>query len=277
MRTFRSRAARLALTLALLALCVVSVLPAAAQTNRGSARIGFVHGTVNAPNLDVYVDGELTVDELAYGASSDLVRLPAGRREIAVTEAGRGLDDAIASSAVNVAAGNAYAAGVVGRADEAELRLWQVDLSPTKAGQARVRVIHASPDAPGVDIAVAGGDVLFAGATFTEAPPATEVDAGTYNLEMRPEDSADVVQAISDVTFAPGTSCTVFALGLLEDNGSLEILTFVNPLNGQALPGTGAGAARPVGTARRGVWVAAALAASAGAAAVARRGRRVPA
>ena len=53
------------------------------------------------------------------------------------------------------------------------------------AGKAHVRFVHASPDAPAVDIAVTGGPVLFGNVSFKGVGDYLPVDAGTYDLEAR--------------------------------------------------------------------------------------------
>mgnify|MGYP000285877340 CR=1 FL=1 len=86
---------------------------------------------------------------------------------------------------------------------------------------AQVRVVHNSPDAPAVDVAVAGGPVLFSNVAFPDATGFAEVDAGTYDLEA-------------------GTVYDVFAIGTLAD-GTLQAL----PLTASA---SGVGAALPAAT-----------------------------
>ena len=53
------------------------------------------------------------------------------------------------------------------------------------AGKAHVRFVHASPDAPAVDIAVKSGPVLFSNVAFKGIGDYLPVDAGTYDLEVR--------------------------------------------------------------------------------------------
>jgi len=48
---------------------------------------------------------------------------------------------------------------------------------------ARLRVVHASPDAPAVDIC-ADGSLAFANATFPAATDYAELPAGTYDVRV---------------------------------------------------------------------------------------------
>src|SRR5690606_34390944 len=97
------------------------------------------------------------------------------------------------------------------------------DLSELSADTARVRVIHASPDAPAVDVAVTGGDVLISGLAFPSASDALEVPAGVYDLEVRPAGTTDVALALPGVPLDAGMVYDVFAIGQVSD-GTLTVL-----------------------------------------------------
>lgn len=220
--------------------------PALGRTSDATADIAFINGMPDAPAIDIYVDGMLTTQNLLYGRATEFLPIPAGKRAIAVTATGDVPDAVITSRNVQLLAGATYAIGSVGPQADAALRDWRVDRSPADTGQSRLRVIHASPDAPSVDVAISGGDVLVSGATFQHAPKAIEVKGGTYDLEMRPTGSTQVVQSLPGVTVPAGKACTVVALGLLNDDGSLDILTLFAPLNDALMPATGVGtSARP--------------------------------
>ena len=62
--------------------------------------------------------------------------------------------------------------------------------APT-AESARLRLVHASPDAPAVDIWAAGLNTpLFTNVGYTQAAAYRDVAAGTYTLQIRPAGAA---------------------------------------------------------------------------------------
>src|SRR5690606_5463512 len=76
------------------------LLPQSALQNFGFAsalntNLQVLHFSPDAPNVDVYVDGELAITDLAFGANSGYVTLPAGSYEIAVAPAGTSLEDTV--------------------------------------------------------------------------------------------------------------------------------------------------------------------------------------
>ena len=64
-------------------------------------------------------------------------------------------------------------------ADESlSAQVYEDDLRSPASGNAKVRVVHASPDAGPVDVIPRGGQALVEGLTFPEASPYAEVPAG---------------------------------------------------------------------------------------------------
>lgn len=86
---------------------------------------------------------------------------------------------------------------------------------PSPGGEARVRVVHASPDAPAVDILVDGAEVL-ADVPFRASSSYLDVPAGDRNLKVNAAATTTTV-IDADVALADGTDYTVIASGLVAD------------------------------------------------------------
>jgi len=91
------------------------------------------------------------------------------------------------------------------------------DNSDPGSDTARLRAVHASPDAPAVDITVEStGDALFDGVAYGEAGY-VEVPGGEYTVQIRGDtesNDGDVV-ADFDVSLGAGEVYTAFAAGYL--------------------------------------------------------------
>jgi hypothetical protein len=82
---------------------------------------------------------------------------------------------------------------------------------------AEVRVIHASPDAPAVDVFV-GGDPVLEDVPFKTVSDYLELDPGSYDVAVAPAGAgADAAVIDTDVTVEGGTDYTVAATGRLAD------------------------------------------------------------
>jgi hypothetical protein len=190
------------------------------------ALVRVVHASPDAPAVDVYVDGTLALENLAFGSASDYVPLPAGEHQVQVAATGTEAAQAVIDAMVTLEAGKAYEVAAVGNVASIEPLVLEVDLSPLAEGKARVRAVHASPDAPAVDVAVTGGPVLFTNATFPAGTDYAEVDAATYDLEIRPTGTTDVALAVPGVAVEAGKIYDIFAIGLVGD-GTLAALPLV--------------------------------------------------
>lgn len=88
-----------------------------------------------------------------------------------------------------------------------------------------MRFLHASPDAPAVDIAVSDGPVLFGNVPFSEARDYIDVPGNTMvTLEVRLAGTDTVVKSFPGVMFRPGTYYTVYAIGLAGGSPALDAL-----------------------------------------------------
>lgn len=189
----------------------------------GDACIDVVHASPDAPAVDIYLDGAVALENLAFGSFSGWVAVPAGDHQVQVVPTGEDVSTAVIDATVTLEAGAAYHVAATGPVASIAPQVYQVDLSDMAEGEARVRVIHTSPDAPAVDIAVKGGDVLISNLAFPSASDFLVVPAGTYDLEVRPTGTMDVALDLSGVALEAGMVYDVFATGTLAD-GTLGVL-----------------------------------------------------
>jgi hypothetical protein len=197
----------------------------------GDACINVVHASPDAPAVDVYLNGEQALSGLEFGAISGWVAVPAGEHQVQVTPAGEAADSAVIDAMVTVEAGAAYHIAATGLVAEIAPQIYQVDLSMLADEEARIRVIHTSPDAPAVDVAVAGGDVLIENLAFPDASGFLVVPSGAYDLEVRPTGTEDVALDLPGVALEAGMVYDVFAIGLAGD-GSLRVLVVPSSTTG---------------------------------------------
>ncbi len=83
------------------------------------------------------------------------------------------------------------------------------------ADKAMVRALHASPDAPAVDVYVNDAKVL-SDVTFKTLSDYLELDAGSYTVAIKAAGTDTVVTSI-DATVDAGTKYTIAAIGMLKD------------------------------------------------------------
>jgi hypothetical protein len=187
--------------------------PALAQGS-GEAQVRVAHLAPDAPNVDVYVNGEPVLTDVPYTTVSDYLSLPAGTQQVTVYATGDTASPVI-DAPVDIAAGGAYTVAAVGLVADGSLtaKVYEDDLRSPASGNAKVRVVHASPDAGPVDVVPRGGQALVSGLTFPEASPYAEVPAGTYTLDVNAAGTNQTALTVPDATLASGGVYSAFAVG----------------------------------------------------------------
>eukprot|EP01121_Diplochlamys_sp_Union-15-3_P011555 TRINITY_DN3362_c0_g1_i1.p1 TRINITY_DN3362_c0_g1~~TRINITY_DN3362_c0_g1_i1.p1 ORF type:complete len:225 (-),score=68.89 TRINITY_DN3362_c0_g1_i1:57-689(-) len=183
-----------------------------------AAEVRVAHASPDAPLVDVYVDNHLIWNSVDFHEVTAYAFLPAGDYNIKVNVAGT--QTTVINANVTVDQYRPYTIAAIGKvADIAPLVLTD-DLRPPTAGNAAVRFVHLSPDAPAVDIAVTGGPVLFKNVAFKQASDYIQVAAGTYNLEVRVAGTTTVALKVPGVILNSRAINSIFAEGLLAGTGN---------------------------------------------------------
>ena len=190
----------------------------------GFAQLTVVHGAPAAPAVDIYVsapDADFSdlsplLEGVAFKDASDELEVEAGDYRVRVTAAGSS-DVIYDSGAFSLADGVEYIV-VASQVSEGLSPIGLTvltDLEGTPVvtiddARARVRVVHASADAPAVDVTVDDAEVL-ADVTFKDASDYLELLGDTYSVEVLQANSASAVIS-ADLTLDPRTDYTVIAL-----------------------------------------------------------------
>jgi hypothetical protein len=199
---------------------VVPVGSAIADDDEDEATAGLrvAHASPDVPAVDVYVDGSKAVGDLAFRSVTEYLDVPTGEREVSVTVAGT--DTTVFGPATLELDAEDYTAVARGEVTSDDTA-FTVDLfedtngANLDDGDARVRAIHASPDAPGVDVTVDDDAVtVFDGVEYGESSGYSVVTAREYDIEIRPAGGGEPVFETT-ASLSAGSTYTVFAVGYL--------------------------------------------------------------
>lgn len=172
--------------------------------------------------MDVRVDDEIAFERVGFSDITDYASLPAGSHDVAISAHGE--TDAVLEATLDLDDNTSYTALATGMLNEENIEATVMMDAPGNVpdDMCHARFIHASPDAPAVDIRVAGdGPTLFENISFREGSEYTPVDAGTYDLEVVPTGSDDVALSLPNNTLEGGSAITAIAIGQVSD-GSLS-------------------------------------------------------
>jgi len=211
------------------ALSLVAALTFAAPAQAGGwhhddapAKLSVLHG-VPGLTVDVWVDGNLTLDDFAPGTLAGPLELAAGDYDIAITASDATSADNPVIGPVNVELddGGNYTAVAHLTADGAPTAtLFSNDTkAPSNDNKGKLTVRHVAA-APAVDV-LAGGAAVIEG--LSNPDEATlKLEAGTISASVAAAGTTAPVIGPADVTVEAGKNTIVYAWGSLAD-GNLAV------------------------------------------------------
>ena len=250
-RAFMRSSTPIALGLVLAILAALATFSLAGAQSAGG-RVRVMHASPDTPAVDIFVDGAKAVTALAFPNNTGYVPLPAGAHNVKVfVSPSDGTGTPALEANLTVAAGKDYTVLAVGEVTKSTLALLPLEDNngAPAAGNAHVRLIHASPDAPAVDVLVGGTSTkVFSNVAFKGTGTYTPVPAGTYNLDVAAAGTSTVAKSITGLQLRDRTVYTAVAVGLL-GNGSLNVIALVDaaapapqaPVAGTGLAGMDSG------------------------------------
>jgi len=197
----------------------------------GLVRLRVVHAAPMAPRVDVYLtapgadlSGAAPVGSFSFGEDLGPVEVPAGSYQVRVTAAGNAAAVVFDSGTVDLASSRSLLIAAVQNTGTgtAPISLVVQDVNGATqvldaATPAALRVVHASPDAPTVDVVVNDNfaSPLVSDLSFPEFTPFVNVAPATYNVKVTDSATQTVVAIDASVSPKAGISYTVLAVGNL--------------------------------------------------------------
>lgn len=194
-----------------------------------TSKVRVIHASYDAPGVDIAVDGAVAVSNLEYGESSGYAEIESGVRNIKVTPAGATTPVVIEAN-LPVEANKEYTVIAVNELASIEPILAE-DFRTPNSQKSKIRFVHASTDAPAVDIKVGSGTAapVFADVEFKEITSYVEVDAGSYQFVVTPAGSSSEVVVFDPIAVQNGMVYTVIALGTLgEEDYPFTVRVFID-------------------------------------------------
>lgn len=181
------------------------------EIKNNSSLVRIFHAAPQAQNIDVYVNDQMVFSDLAFGDFTKYVYLDEGEYNVSVYLAGQ-KDRPIINQMVDISSQQIFTVATTGNLDNLDLLVIpdKVSKSPSQS-YSSLRVIHLSPNAPGVDILV-DGDKLFEDISFEEGTDYVDLNPGTYNVNVVLNTDKSIVLPLK-VTLNPDKIYTIYIMG----------------------------------------------------------------
>ncbi|MDX1991559.1 MAG: DUF4397 domain-containing protein [bacterium] len=172
MRRFLSIGVSAALLLAL----GLFITSAQDEPTDGVAR--FVHVVPGVEPIDVFVNGTLTVTNLAFGEATGYINLPAGEHTVTVRQVGQ--PTTLWEQTITVD-GTKPTTWIASSLDLPQFAPYQDLFEPLALGSARFMIIHALEGAPGVDL-LAGSDSIITDLQYSQFLGTIDIPSNVYEI-----------------------------------------------------------------------------------------------
>lgn len=207
-----------------------------------TASLQVIHNSPS-PTVDIWVDGQKTIDSLTYRSATEFLQVPAGQNiQIGVApHPSDDINDVIATFNLVLAPDQeaiAMATGILGDMDTPFFLLGygSARSEGSTPDNVDVAIYHGATDAPAVDVSARNVGPLVDTLEYGEFSPYQTIPAEDYTLDVRPTEAPEVIAAsfLAPLSGLEGQAVVVFASG------------FLSPLNPDD-PGFGLFAALPNG------------------------------
>ena len=181
------------------------------EIKKNSSLLRVFHAAPDVGNVDVYVNNQKVFSNLAFGDFTKYVYLDEGQYNVSVYPAGKKDNPAI-NQIVDVPSQQMFTIAATGNANDLGLLVIPDKLSKSPSqSYSSVRIIHLSPNAPGVDVSV-DGDIIFENIEFREGTDYVDLNPGTYNVNILLNSDKSVALSLK-VTLNPNKIYTIYVIG----------------------------------------------------------------
>jgi hypothetical protein len=184
------------------------------------AQVAVTHASPDTPAVDVLVNNAAVapLSNVSFPTTSAFLTLDSGSTNVKVRATGATLtpidtDVTLSPNTFYRAFARGYLSPPAGNANTIGLQAYTVDRTAPPAGNARLRVIHLSPNAPAVDI-IAGTARPITNLAYLGASDYLPLPAGNYTFGVAPAGGAAIFTTPS-LTLAAGRIYTAVAVGTL--------------------------------------------------------------
>jgi hypothetical protein len=200
-------------------LSVLLILSAAGvqAAGNGWARVRAIHASPDAPSVDIWANGAPLFEDAPFKGVTDYAKVKPDTYNIQVVPAGA-TEPVVIDADLPLKARMDYTVIAIGKLADIEPLVLTDNRGDKPKRTAAIRFVHASPDAPAVDIRVKGGPVLFKGVEFGEETDYKRVRQGYYDIEVVVAGTDTVALEVENVYLKKRTMSTAIAVGQLSDN-----------------------------------------------------------
>ncbi|MBS1528092.1 MAG: DUF4397 domain-containing protein [Bacteroidetes bacterium] len=195
-----------------------------AQPPIPTALVSFVVAATDQPPLDLYFNNNrVNSAPLGYGSELDYFRAYTGQRTVNIYNDASSTK--LFSDTINLKKDSVYSLFLVSNLQHLQTLLIPDSISAPSAGNAAVRFVDVSPDAPAADL-LQNGSVVASNKTFKGYSSFVQLKGNTsYNFVVQQHGSSTTLASLSNVQLNAGFVYTIWLHGLANTSNAVDKLS----------------------------------------------------
>ncbi len=195
--------------------------------NLGYFRI--LHAHPDAPNIDVYINDKLVIENLPYNSYSNYFPMCSDDYKLSIKMNGSQATPMVVDL-LSIKEGELKTLSLAKTQDKAGL-LRNVDAAdPPEEPISMLRFVHLSPDAPSTDLALSDGTVIFKNISYQEATPYIPLPPSSHTLHLLESETSNALLSIRNVDLKEKKSYSLNMTGLVEGNPRIDALVLLDTI-----------------------------------------------
>ncbi len=178
------------------------------------AALSIIQASPDEPLIDFFINnGKVNSSSFLYGQSSNYFSINAGKDPIAYYN--ETTNKVILADTIQFNQNTAYSLFLANKASQPEVVLLLDSLSKPTAGNAAVRFVNLSPDAPAADLVVQGGATVVSNKSYKKSSSFVPIPGNmSYKFEVHQAGTATVLATLPSVNLSTGFLYTIYFHGL---------------------------------------------------------------
>ena len=178
--------------------------------NESFSLIRFLHAIPEGEEVDVYINDTPFYEDLDFADFSPYVYVPKGNYTVNVYLADT-RENPILSQNINVGVNQLVTMAISGENNDIKLVPVVEEVVVVSGNNSNIRVVHLSPNAPGVDVSV-DGETLFEDIKFGEGTDYVDLNPRTYNVNILLNSDKSIALPLK-ITLNPNKIYTIYVIG----------------------------------------------------------------
>lgn len=183
--------------------------------------VRFLQASPGAPAVDIYTDGNLAFQNVAYHELTEFLVVGPEDMQIQVFATGEESNPLI-DTQLTIPASENITVAIIGTPPDVSLLPIFLSVEPTTTDDGLIRLAHLSPTAPNVNLTIEDGATLFTDVGYTQVTDFATIAPGSYNLQLRSA-SDDTILLTAPLDVQIRKAYTVYAIGIPGEDLPLEL------------------------------------------------------